>query len=483
MATEVLPLPSVRRALPVRIAATLAGGAALAALVVYSLRLVTAATVDPAVLVPSSHVGFPAWLAGPLRGLGGHPLAVHQLTVLLVVLSGAYLVAFACSLWLPAWVALPAAAALVVLFTLAPPLFSTDIFNYIAYSRMGVLHHLNPYQHGAAAIPLDPSYPPSGHLWDHTPTAYGPVFTLLSYALVPLGVAGEMWALKALTGAAALGCSALIWLCARRLGIRPLPAVLFFALNPLLLVYTIGGGHNDVLMALPLLGGVLLVLSGWPLAGGLLLVAAVGIKLSAAVVVPFVLVASSRRWRLLAGVAIGTVVLSVVSYAIFGPQLVSMLKVLKLENEFNWTVVSVGGFVGYLLGFGHLTPQRHHILELVFAVGAAGMLGYAWRRRDWLTGAAGALLLMLATSGWLLPWYILWVLPLAPLARRRWVGAGVLVLSGLLIAMQIQHYVLVHHHDAALRAHRAQRAALVRREVHARKRAEERLVAAHDRIG
>ncbi len=483
MATEVLPLPVARRALPVRIIGALVGTASIGALILYSLRLATAATVDPAVLVPSSHVGYPSWMAGPLRGLGGHPLPVHSLTVLLVVLSGAYVVALVGSLVLPAWIGLPAAVALIVLFTLAPPLFSTDIFNYIAYSRMGVLHGLNPYQHGAAAIPLDPSYAPSGHLWDHTPTAYGPLFTLLSYGLVPLGVAGEMWALKALTGAAAIGCCALIWACARRLGMRPLPAVLFFALNPLLLVYTIGGGHNDVLMALPLLGGVLLVLSGWPLLGGALLVAAVGIKLSAAVVLPFVLVASPRRWRVLLGAAIAFVVLGAASYAIFGPQLASMVKVLKLENEFDWTVVSIGGFVGWLLGFGHMTPARHHIFELVFAVGAVGMLAWAWRRRDWLTGAAGALLLMLATSGWLLPWYVLWVLPLAPLARRRWVAAGVLVITGLLVAMQIEHYVLVHHHDVALRAHRVERVAPVRREVHARKHAEARLVAAHDRNG
>ena len=32
---------------------------------------------------------------------------------------------------------------------LAPPLSYTDVFNYINYGRMGVVHHLNPY--GVAA--------------------------------------------------------------------------------------------------------------------------------------------------------------------------------------------------------------------------------------------------------------------------------------------------------------------------------------------
>src|ERR671934_158598 len=158
------------------------------------------------------------------------------------------------------------------------PLFSTDIFNYVAYARMGALYHVNPYLHGASAIAGDPSVPFTGPTWLHTPTAYGPLFTLISYALVPLGVAGTMWALKALTGLAALGCAALVWTCAKRLGLRPVPAMLFFALNPLLLIYAVGGGHNDVLMALPLIAGALLILDGKPELGGAALAAAVAIQ-------------------------------------------------------------------------------------------------------------------------------------------------------------------------------------------------------------
>jgi hypothetical protein len=65
MTSEALPIPSVTwRGLgrllagPVRVIGALVGGAALAALIVYSLRLATAATADPGVLVPSSHLAF-----------------------------------------------------------------------------------------------------------------------------------------------------------------------------------------------------------------------------------------------------------------------------------------------------------------------------------------------------------------------------------------------------------------------------------------
>ena len=45
------------------------------------------------------------------------------------------------------------------IFFLAPPLALTDVFNYINYGRMEVVHHLNPY----TTIPIlephsDPSY-------------------------------------------------------------------------------------------------------------------------------------------------------------------------------------------------------------------------------------------------------------------------------------------------------------------------------------
>src|SRR5256885_4806046 len=44
-------------------------------------------------------------------------------------------------------------SALHVLFLLAPPLLSQDVFSYVAYARLGVEHHLNPYVHAPTAIP------------------------------------------------------------------------------------------------------------------------------------------------------------------------------------------------------------------------------------------------------------------------------------------------------------------------------------------
>ena len=49
-----------------------------------------------------------------------------------------------------------------------------------------------------------------------------PLFTLLSYALTPLGLAASVWAFKAVVAAASLSCVALVWSCARARGMTAL---------------------------------------------------------------------------------------------------------------------------------------------------------------------------------------------------------------------------------------------------------------------
>ena len=39
----------------------------------------------------------------------------------------------------------------VAVFTLAPPILSGDIFGYVDWARMSVLHGLDPYTHGSLA--------------------------------------------------------------------------------------------------------------------------------------------------------------------------------------------------------------------------------------------------------------------------------------------------------------------------------------------
>ena len=107
----------------------------------------------------------------------------------------------------------------------------------------------------------DPAYHFSN--WHHLPSPYGPLLTLLTEALAPLGLPTAYWTWKAIVLAAALGTLVLVALAARRLGRSPQAAVALVGLNPLVLVYGIGGAHNEPLMLLLGVAAVALAIVGW----------------------------------------------------------------------------------------------------------------------------------------------------------------------------------------------------------------------------
>ena len=137
---------------------------------------------------------------------------------------------------------------------------SSDLFNYLGYARLGGLHGLNPYQHVIGQEFHDPVY--TFTTWRHLHSPYGPLFTAGTYVLGRLPLPVAYWLLKVITVAASLGVVALVWWCARRLGRDAKLAVAFVALNPIYLVYAVGGFHNDFFMLLPALGAIALLLSG-----------------------------------------------------------------------------------------------------------------------------------------------------------------------------------------------------------------------------
>ena len=113
-------------------------------------------------------------------------------TAMMVAMYAGYLVAlrYVPGMRLSArWAIVTVVAVHAILF-LAPPMSLTDVFNYINYGRMEIVHHLNPYTTLPISEPhSDPSYALSN--WHELLSPYGPLFTLLTFALVPLGVAGR----------------------------------------------------------------------------------------------------------------------------------------------------------------------------------------------------------------------------------------------------------------------------------------------------
>jgi hypothetical protein len=327
-------------------------------------------------------------------------------------------------------------AAIVLLgtgFALAPVLFSHDVYSYVDYARLGVVHGLNPYVHPPAAAPFDPAY---AHVtWIDAKSAYGPLFTLATYPLAWLPVAAAVAVLKATAALSVLGIALLVARLAPARGVAPLPAAAFVALNPLVLLHVVGGAHNDGLAMLVTMVGVAAMLSVREASAGAAFVAAFAIKAPAAIAAPFALLATARApkplptglkaahistlrpvGQMLLGAGVAALAIGVAAYAAFGWHWLDALE-LAGRHQHKTTHLSIPTTLARLTGLD-LTAVRAAALAL-YAAAFLYLLAWTWRGNDWIRAAAWASFALLLATAWLLPWYLIWTLPLVALSRDR----------------------------------------------------------------
>ncbi len=320
-----------------------------------------------------------------------------------------------------------------------PILLSTDVFSYIAYARMGVEHSLNPYLHGPVSIVGDPVFKYVGHDWRKVATAYGPLYTLLSYPLAPLGVVGALWGMKLEAMLASAGTLALTWRCARERGFDPVAAILVVGVNPLYVIYGLGGAHNDLIMMLAMMAAVALTITGRPTArreagAAALVVAGALVKATVAVLLPFMIV-SRRRLAPILGAVAAVAVGALIGYAVFGAQGIDVVAALNRDAAF----VSSDSFateIAHLFGKPGVFPVDHDLLKAALVLISLQLLWRTWRGYDWVAASGWVLLAISVTSTWLLAWYILWPLPLAVVSRDRRLLLATLFVQALFVLHQ-----------------------------------------------
>jgi hypothetical protein len=378
------------------------------------------------------HHALPNSIRGPLHELG-LSLSGTEFALLFIVLGLCYLGVVALADSVPVRAGIGAIVALHLIFVIAPPLLSSDIFNYVGYARLEVVHDLNPYVHPISAAPTDPSYVYVG--WPLNTTAYGPLFTLSSLPLGLVSFPAAIWLLKSATAAASLACVALVWACATRLGRPALPATVFFGLNPVLLAYAVGGAHNDVLMLAAALGGIYLLLAGRE-SGIAALVGAVAVKSSSVVLLPFALLGSRRPVRAILWGSLAAAAVVAVTLLVFGTHISSLLHVLQRDARLE-TPNDVPGVLNDILGLGLSTGTLGRLGMYVLVVAVAFLLVRTYRGGDWLENAGWATCAILVTTTWFLPWYLIWFLPLAALAIRPYQRITALALTALAIGLQL----------------------------------------------
>ncbi|HVY78605.1 MAG TPA: polyprenol phosphomannose-dependent alpha 1,6 mannosyltransferase MptB [Solirubrobacterales bacterium] len=331
-------------------------------------------------------------------------------------------------------------------FATLPPILSHDVYSYVDYARLGVLHGLDPYVHPPSSVPGDAAF---AHVtWTEATSAYGPLFTLATYPLAWLPLDAAVHVLKVASAAAVLGTALLVARLAPGRGVNPTRAAAFVGLNPLVLVHVVGGPHNDSIAVLLTTLGIAALLTTRPLAAGATLAAAAATKASAAITLPFALLATwgptglkrdiSTRFRPVGGLLLGgagaVVVIGGAAWVGFGWDWLHAFR-LAGENQGRTSYMSIPITVARLTG---LDPgMTRFAFGVLYAALVAHLLLWTARGGDWLRASAWATTGLLLATAWLLPWYLLWALPQAALSRDRLLQLLVLGLTAYQLGARI----------------------------------------------
>ncbi|WP_373687012.1 polyprenol phosphomannose-dependent alpha 1,6 mannosyltransferase MptB [Streptomyces lunaelactis] len=331
---------------------------------------------------------------------------------------------------------------------LAPPLFSRDVYSYLAQGAM-VDARIDVYAYGPSQLggPLTDEVAP---LWQHTPTPYGPVFLAFANAINDFSSTQLSTGVFGMRLVALLGV-ALMVVClptlARHCGADPAVALWLGVLNPLVLLHLVGGAHNDAIM-LGLLGaGLVAALGRWPVLAVVLVTLAALVKAPAALGLVAVALLwgrnlGGRSGRVKAALAVAGIAAATTAAttALTGTGYGWISALDTPVSPQNWSLTSsLGRMTGALLenansGLAQFAAPAWHLMGL--AATALAVL-IAWRRHHLLRPvyALGLSLTAVAVLGPAIrPWYVLWGLFLIAAAGpdrsvRRAVAAASAVLA------------------------------------------------------
>lgn len=357
---------------------------------------------------------------------------------------------------------------------LIPPLFSRDVYSYLAQSEI-VHRGMDPYTLGPAQAlgVADPLTAGVANMWRETPAPYGPLLLRLGGWLAPIGGNDIVTGVLLQRGLALVGVVLIVWAVprlARRFGVQPVTALWLGAANPLLIFHFIAGAHNDALAIGLMVAGLEVGIrrlpvrvkgdSPPPMAKGELLCIGLGVaiitlgaavKVPALLALPFFAVMVARRWHgsikdlVRAGVPMALLfgaVLVAVSYGTgLGFGWIGALGTPGLVRSWispTAELANLTGVLGIALGLGN------HTDALVPIIGALGYLvtafvtvkflwaSFKWRYRP-IIGLGVALGAAMILQINLQPWYVLWaVIPLAAAAgTSRFRVAATVVSAGL----------------------------------------------------
>jgi hypothetical protein len=295
-------------------------------------------------------------------------------------------------------------------------LLSRDVYAYWTYGRLITAHNANPYAVPPSTYGTDPGERQMAPVWQGTRSVYGPVFSAASAGLATAtGRSAETTAF-AYRLLAAVGMLVIVGLAVVA---APMPAfaAAFVGWNPMLALNFAGGGHNDVWMIAFLLGALALASRRRPVLAGASWAFAVGVKWVPLVLLPLSLVAARGRYaRLLAvGFLVTLAAIGTGACLAFGSAWLTALVPLARHH-------AAFSLPSRLVELGFPRPLADLSAALPLLVALPWLLRDARAGRPRLALATG---LMVIASPWVLPWYAVWIVPLAAIEEDRlaWVLA------------------------------------------------------------
>ena len=349
---------------------------------------------------------------------------------------------------------LVAGAAWITPMLLSPPLFTRDVYSYLAQGALA-LRGLDPYEVGPSELPPGPVADNVHYVWQTTPAPYGPAFILLAKIMswltaedAILGVIGMRLVLLA-------GLGVLVFVLPRlaeELGGKGPVALWLMVANPMTVIHLVGGPHNDLLMIGLLAAGALLVLQRRHVAGIALVSAAMAVKASAGIALPFLVwiwaarLPGSRGTRLLSAGVVSLAVFAAVFTGLtmlagVGLGWIPALNAPSLTANWMSLPTGAGQFAyGVTAPFHEMSSQP--FINVFRVIGSGVLLGILarqwWLARDGGPDAVRRAAIVLLCAALLapatLPWYLTWGLVLgAALPWRPQPLAAVVVASTWLV--------------------------------------------------
>lgn len=343
------------------------------------------------------------------------------------------------------------AAILSTVLAFTYPLLSDDMFYGIMGARTFSCYGQNPFATPPSRFPHDPFLPYAG--WRDLTMPYGPLWVVISGLVAKIsdrGLLATVLAFKALNvGVFLLTTGLLARLLAKRTPRTALAGLILWAWNPLVLVEVASSAHNDIVMISLIVAACTFAAARRPTPALLMLALAVAAKYVAILLVPFFALHFIHRhanWRagiraLIPGVGLSLVALAAlyvpfwVGFRTFGP-------LGEAQNYYGSVIAVARNLIPHGDGVLRDTLLRGGAL-LLYAICFVWLLCRIGRKlTDLFAASHAAILLLLLLWPFFMPWYTLWLVPIAALTGRPRLSRQIIVITGAALATYLFQFTL-----------------------------------------